>query len=108
MKRLLKHASELYAAGVPVVLAGDYNVVPSAQDIYPTKSYEKDALVQPQPAPSFGSCSTSDGWMQFALSNLLHPSTRTGITRGTDGLEMRAFGLITCCLVPKPPSGSEV
>jgi exonuclease III len=33
MERLLAHAKELYAAGVPVVLAGDYNVVPTDRDI---------------------------------------------------------------------------
>ena len=48
MERLLAHAGELHAAGVPVVLAGDYNVVPTGRDIYPTKSYAKNALVQPR------------------------------------------------------------
>ena len=38
MERLLAHAAELLAADVPVVLAGDYNVVPTDHDIYPTKS----------------------------------------------------------------------
>src|SRR6201985_809327 len=33
-ERLLTHAAALMATGVPVVLAGDYNVVPTAQDIY--------------------------------------------------------------------------
>ena len=47
MERLAAHAAELYAAGIPVVLAGDYNVVPTDRDIYPTKSYAKDALLQP-------------------------------------------------------------
>src|SRR6266851_1260313 len=47
MERLAKHAAELYGAGVPVVLAGDYNVVPTDRDIYRTQSYAKDALVQP-------------------------------------------------------------
>ena len=37
--RFARHALELYRAGVPVVLAGDYNVVPTPQDIYPTTSY---------------------------------------------------------------------
>jgi exodeoxyribonuclease-3 len=46
--RLAAHAAELYAAGVPVVLAGDFNVVPTDRDIYPTKSWAKDALVQPE------------------------------------------------------------
>ena len=50
MERLAAHAAELYAADVPVVLAGDFNVVPTDRDIYPTKSYAKDALLQPRAA----------------------------------------------------------
>jgi len=48
MERLARHAADLYAADVPVVLAGDFNVVPTDFDIYPTKSYAKDALLQPE------------------------------------------------------------
>jgi exodeoxyribonuclease-3 len=47
-ERLIAHAEELYATGLPVVLAGDYNVVPTDQDIYPSKSWAKDALLQPE------------------------------------------------------------
>ena len=53
MKRLLAHADELYALSAPVVLAGDFNVVPTDADIYPTKSYAKNALVQPEPRALF-------------------------------------------------------
>jgi exodeoxyribonuclease-3 len=53
MKRLLTHAAELYALSAPVVLAGDFNVVPTDADIYPTKSYAKNALVQPEPRTLF-------------------------------------------------------
>jgi exodeoxyribonuclease III len=35
VQRLIAHAAELMASGAPVVLAGDYNVVPIPQDIYP-------------------------------------------------------------------------
>jgi exodeoxyribonuclease III len=48
MDRLLAHAADLFAVGVPIVLAGDFNVVPTDRDIYPTKSYDKDALLQPE------------------------------------------------------------
>src|SRR4029450_9310471 len=47
-ERLIEHAAELMKAGVPVGWAGDYNVVPAAQDIYPTRSLDKNALIQPQ------------------------------------------------------------
>jgi exodeoxyribonuclease III len=46
LKRLNAHAAELYATGAPVVLAGDYNVVPTDLDIYSTKSWDRNALLQ--------------------------------------------------------------
>lgn len=46
--RLIARAQELYDCGQPVVLAGDYNVVPTDEDIYDTRSWRKDALLQPQ------------------------------------------------------------
>jgi exodeoxyribonuclease-3 len=48
LERLAAHAKELAGARVPVVLAGDYNVVPTDRDIYPTRSWANDALVQPE------------------------------------------------------------
>ena len=61
MDRLAAHAAELYAAGVPVVLAGDYNVVPSDRDIYPKNSYVKDALLQPEARMRFAHL-LDQGW----------------------------------------------
>ena len=46
-KRLHAHARKLLRDGVPAVLAGDYNVAPTEIDIYPTTSWDDDALVQP-------------------------------------------------------------
>jgi exodeoxyribonuclease-3 len=48
LDRLIKHAASLLKGGVPAVLAGDYNIVPEPRDIYQTKSYDDDALVQPE------------------------------------------------------------
>lgn len=47
-ERLIMHAADFMQAGLPVVLAGDYNVVPTPQDIYPTRSLDKNALIQPE------------------------------------------------------------
>ena len=52
-KRLEAHAAELLTTGVPVVLAGDYNIVPEPRDIYATTSYDDNALVQPESRASF-------------------------------------------------------
>jgi exodeoxyribonuclease-3 len=53
LDRLRRHATELRKTGAPVVLAGDYNVVPTDLDIYPTKSYADNALVQPESRAAF-------------------------------------------------------
>ncbi|AEG93164.1 exodeoxyribonuclease III [Ramlibacter tataouinensis] len=45
--RLLAHAKGLADSGHPVVLCGDFNVVPTDADIYNPRSWQKDALLQP-------------------------------------------------------------
>jgi len=62
LARLARHAEALYREGVPVVLAGDYNVVPTEQDIYPTRSWDKDALVQPASRAAFAKI-VAQGWL---------------------------------------------
>ena len=66
--RLMAHAAQLLAAGVPVVLAGDYNVVPTGNDIYETRSLDKNALVQPESREAFARL-LSQGWTD-ALAKL--------------------------------------
>jgi exodeoxyribonuclease-3 len=70
-ERLIVHAGGLVSAGVPVVLAGDYNVVPTPQDIYPTRSLDDNALIQPASREAFARLS-SQGWTD-ALRKL-HPT----------------------------------
>ena len=60
-ERLITHAAELMKAGVPVILAGDYNVVPTPQDIYPTRSLDRNALTQPESRQAFARL-LSQGW----------------------------------------------
>ncbi len=60
-ERLTAHAADLLAAGVPVILAGDYNVVPTPQDIYPTRSLDKNALIQPASRKAFAHL-LAQGW----------------------------------------------
>jgi exodeoxyribonuclease-3 len=61
MERLKAHAADLFASGLPVVLAGDYNVVPTDADIYSTRSWSKDALLQPESREAFGGL-LAQGW----------------------------------------------
>jgi exodeoxyribonuclease III len=69
--RLIAHATELHGAGVPAVLAGDYNVVPTDQDIYPTKSWANDALLQPESRAAFRRL-LAIGWTDAIRT--LHPA----------------------------------
>lgn len=69
-ERLLAHASQLINAGVPVVLAGDYNVVPTPHDIYPTRSLDDNALIQPQSRDAFARL-LNQGWTDALRT--LHP-----------------------------------
>jgi exodeoxyribonuclease-3 len=61
-EHLNTHANSLIAAGVPVVLAGDYNVVPAPQDIYQTRSLDNNALIQPKSRQAFARLVTQ-GWV---------------------------------------------
>jgi len=47
-ERLIERARELQASPHPVLLAGDFNVVPTDFDIYNPRSWLKDALLQPE------------------------------------------------------------
>jgi exodeoxyribonuclease III len=70
LKRLNAHAAELYATGAPMVLAGDYNVVPTDLDIYPTKSWDRNALLQPQSRAAYQHL-LAQGWTDAVPT--LHP-----------------------------------
>ena len=48
MERLREHAGSLLAEERPVVLAGDWNVVPTDEDVFSAKTMAHDALLQPE------------------------------------------------------------
>jgi len=70
-ERLIAHAAKLMASGAPVVLAGDYNVVPTPQDIYPTRSFDNNALIQPESRQAFARL-LAQGWTDAMRK--LHPT----------------------------------
>ena len=47
-ERLAGHAASLLAQEEPLVLAGDYNVIPDARDVYDAESWVGDALFRPE------------------------------------------------------------
>lgn len=48
MERLIKHAKTLVKLPHPVLIMGDFNVIPTDEDVYDPKSWRKDALIQPE------------------------------------------------------------
>ncbi|MBB5713844.1 exodeoxyribonuclease III [Sphingomonas aerophila] len=47
-ERLIDHAAALLATGAPVVLAGDFNVMPTERDVYKPERWTDDALFAPE------------------------------------------------------------
>ena len=48
MERLVARGRELLQGGLPVVLAGDYNVCPADADVYDPPAWRDDALCRPE------------------------------------------------------------
>ncbi len=69
-ERLIQHAQGLFDSGHPVVLAGDFNVVPTDFDIYNPKSWRKDALLQPESRNAYQRL-LAQGWIDSLRE--LHP-----------------------------------
>lgn len=60
-ERLTAHAAELLASGAPVVLTGDYNVMPTELDVYKPERWVNDALFRPEVRAAFKTL-VSQGW----------------------------------------------
>lgn len=74
LERLRAHGQALLAADCPVVLAGDYNVVPTDWiDIYNARSWSEDALLQPEARERYFAL-LGDGWTDAIRT--LHPDQR--------------------------------
>ena len=72
-ERLIQHARTLVDSEHPVVLAGDYNVVPTDADIYNPASWRKDALLQPESRERYQRM-LDQGWTDSLRA--LHPNER--------------------------------
>jgi len=70
MDRLHAHAAELVALERPVVLTGDWNVVPEDRDVFSVKATQHDAVMQPE-ARQYWRRIVSQGWTDALRA--LHP-----------------------------------
>ncbi len=53
MDRLNRHARDLLALEEPLVIAGDYNVIPEPQDVHDPAAWAGDALFRPESRAAF-------------------------------------------------------
>jgi exodeoxyribonuclease-3 len=104
MERLLKHTQTLMDSGVPVILAGDFNVVPANNDIYNAGTWRFDAVLQPETREKYARL-LSQGWID--ATRQLHPKKRVytfwvneAAFRRNAGFRMD-FLLLTPSLVPR-------
>lgn len=59
--RLQRHAAKLLKSGEPVVLAGDYNVMPTELDVYKPERWANDALFRPEIRKAYAKL-VAQGW----------------------------------------------
>lgn len=52
-ERLIAHGAELMASKMPVVIAGDFNVMPTERDVYKPERWLDDALFAPEVRATF-------------------------------------------------------
>jgi exodeoxyribonuclease-3 len=71
--RLATHAKALLTSGKPVVLAGDYNVMPTDLDVYKPERWIDDALFRPEVRDAYRRL-VAQGWTDAIRT--LHPGAR--------------------------------
>ncbi|MBS1607011.1 MAG: exodeoxyribonuclease III [Bacteroidetes bacterium] len=72
-RRLTTHAADLFTSGKPVILTGDYNVMPTEIDVYKPESWVDDALFRPEVRLAFKNL-VAQGWTD-AIRHL-HPDEK--------------------------------
>ena len=73
MDRLHTHARHLLDSGLPAMLIGDFNVIPTDQDVYKPERWKKDALFSPDAKAKFKEL-VAQGWTDAI--RYLHPEDR--------------------------------
>jgi len=73
LDRLIAHAAQLHLSGAPVVLAGDYNVIPTEADVYKPERWLEDALFRIEVREAFAHL-IGHGWVDSLRAT--HPNER--------------------------------
>jgi len=118
MDRLKAHAASLLAREIPVVLGGDYNVIPGPEDVYDPAAWSTDALFRQETRAKFREI-LNLGYIEAFRA--LHPTRRhaysfwdyqAGSWQRDRGLRIDHFLLspqaadrLTACEIDKSPRG---
>jgi exodeoxyribonuclease-3 len=70
-ERLIVHAADLIGSGLPVILAGDFNVMPTEQDVYKPERWIDDALFAPEVRAAYARL-LEQGWTDALRT--MHPN----------------------------------
>ncbi|HEU0117669.1 MAG TPA: exodeoxyribonuclease III [Alphaproteobacteria bacterium] len=120
LKRLQKHAAKLLQEEKPVVLGGDYNVIPEDIDVYAPERWVGDALFRPESRAAFRQLQQM-GYTEAFRS--LHPQKehaytfwdyQAGAWQNDNGIRIDHFLLspeaadrMTNCFIDRTPRGKE-
>jgi exodeoxyribonuclease-3 len=61
LKQFTAHAKHLLSMDIPVILAGDYNIIPTERDVYNPDRWHEDALFLPQVRKAYAAL-LKQGW----------------------------------------------
>jgi exodeoxyribonuclease-3 len=70
MERFIKHSAELATSTEPVILLGDFNVIPTERDVYKPERWVDDALFRVETREAFGRL-MQQGWTDSLRT--MHP-----------------------------------
>jgi exodeoxyribonuclease-3 len=120
MERLRLHAQQLFDRQIPVVLAGDFNIIPEAIDVYEPANWENDALYHPRSRAAYRRIANIGFTEAFRA---LHPEQahaysfwdyQAGAWQRDNGIRIDHFLLspeaadrMTSCVIDREPRGKE-
>ncbi len=120
MERLRLHAIQLLKSEKPVVLGGDYNIIPEAVDVYDPKNWEHDALFRAESRAAYRRI-LHEGYTEAFRA--LHPDAahaysfwdyQAGAWQRDNGLRIDHFLLspeatdrLVSCAIDRAPRGKD-
>lgn len=105
-ERLIAHGGELMASGLPVMLLGDFNIMPTDLDVYKPERWRDDALFAPEVRDAYARL-LAQGWTDALRTSIpARRSTPSGIICAVPMAAMLGCASTICCSARRWPRGS--